>query len=618
MAELSRLIEMFEAAEQATNDSRQESERARDYYDDKQLTDEEIAALEKRRQPPVIENLVKPKVDGLCGLERQTRTDPVCYPRTYGDDEAAQVATDALRYVADDQKLDMKRSQVFNHMLVEGLGGVEVIVEKARNAIDPKVVPVAWDRIFYDPHSAQPDFCDSNYQGYTTWMDEAEAKAKPEWKGKEAIIEATIERPTRSQGGTFEDKPKFTVWADKRRKRLRIVTLYYKEGGVWYRTVYTLAGELEECKPSPWLDEDGKPECGLILASAYVDRDNNRYGIVRGMFSLQDEVNKRRSKYLHLINTRQMRFSRAFEGNKAEIRKEAARPDGVFIADKDEMEIVGTNDLSVGNFNLLQEAKTALQGIGPNAHMQGKEGKDQSGRAILAMQQAGMTEMAPLLDALRDFNIRVYRAIWNRIRQFWTTERWIRVTDDQKAVKFFAVNTTRANVAMQKIGEAVKTQKIDQETAQQYAQQVQADPSMTQPANVLAELDVDIQIDEVMNTPTLHAEQFEMLSQAIGSGILGQPPSPGYVKMWLMASTFRNKNEMIQMLDEQTQQQGQMGQQAQQLQQQGMEAEVGLKQAQGIKTMAEAEAKVIENQLAPARAIMEAHQAGDQSAAPQN
>jgi hypothetical protein len=616
MAELSRLIDMFESAEQATSDSRAESERARDYYDDKQLTEEEISALGKRRQPPVVENLVKPKVDGLCGLERQTRTDPVCYPRTYGDDEAAQVATDALRYVADDQKLDMKRSQVFNNMLVEGLGGVEIIAEQVRGAIDPKIVPIAWDRIFADPHSSQPDYSDASYLGFQTWMDEEDANAR--WPDKKELIAATIEKPARS-ADTFDDKPRWQVWADKKRKRLRVSTVYYKEQGEWFRAVYTLAGELEPCEPSPWLDEDGKPECGLVIQSAYVDRDNNRYGIVRGMFSLQDEVNKRRSKYLHLINTRQLRMSRSHEGNKNELRKEIARPDGIVFADKDELEVISTNDLSVGNFNLLQEAKAALQGIGPNAHMQGKEGKDQSGRAILAMQQAGMTEMAPLLDALRDFNMRVYRAVWNRIRQFWTTERWVRVTDDEKAVKFFAVNTT---AAAKKIIDAANKKEIDHPTAQQYLGQVKQaaemgmlPPDQMQPANVLAELDIDIQIDEVVNTPTLHAEQFEMLSQAISSGILGQPPSPEYVKMWLMASTFRNKAEMIAVLDEQQEQQGQMGQQQQQLAQAHAEAEVGLKQAQGLKTMAEAEGQVIENEMAPAQAVVDAQSQGFNEAA---
>jgi hypothetical protein len=282
----------------------------------------------------------------------------------------------------------------------------------------------------------------------------------------------------------------------------------------------------------------------------------------------------------------------------------------VFFADKDEVELIGTNDLSIGNLNLLQEAKEAIQGTGPNAHMQGKEGEKQSGRAILAMQQAGMTEMAPLLDALRDFNLRTYRAIWNRIRQFWTSERWVRVTDDENSVKFFAVNTTQANVAMQKITEAAKEGKVDQQTAQQYMMQVQMDPQMQQPANNLAELDVDIQIDEIMNTPTLHAEQFEQLVQLATSGMFPVPP-----EIIIRASNLRDKQQLLDILKEQQQQQGQMGQQQQELQMRGAQAEVAKVEAEGIKTMAEAEGKVIENEMAPAKAMIDAQSQGFQQEA---
>ncbi len=608
MADLAKLIKLFEASEEASVESRAEGERARDYYDDKQITDAEAAILTRRKQPPVVDNMVKPKIDSLCGLERQTRTDPACFPRTYGDDESAQVATDALRYVADDQKLDIKRSAVFNNMLTEGFGGVEVIAKKVKNGIDPHIIQIAWDRLFADPHSSQADYSDAAYCGFITWMDTEEAKAQ--WPGKDDIVETSYNKASSERTETFADKPKWALWADKTRNRVRIVTMYYKEKAVWHRVVFTLAGELEECAPSPWLDEDKQPECGLILASAYVDRDNNRYGLVRGMFSLQDEVNKRRSKYLHLVNSRQMRFSRGFEADKAELRKEGARPDGIFIADKDEMEIVGTSDMSVGHLNLLQEAKQSLQGIGPNAHMQGKEGKDQSGRAILAMQQAGMTEMAPLLDSLRDFNLRVFRAAWNRIRQFWNEERWIRVTDDEKAVKFFAVNTTQAQVAMQKVKDGVEKGKLQPEQAQQFAQQIQMDPNMQAPANVLAELDVDIQIDEVMNTPTLHAEQFEMLSQAIGTGVLGQPPPPAIIEMWLRASTFRDKQKMIDVLKEAQEGQGQMGQQQQELQTRAANAEIAGKETAAMLNAQKAEGQAIDNQLKVPQALVAAQSQG--------
>jgi hypothetical protein len=47
----------------------------------------------------------------------------------------ADAATDALRYVKDDQDIDIKRSRVFENMLVEGEGAVEVTVRKLKNGL---------------------------------------------------------------------------------------------------------------------------------------------------------------------------------------------------------------------------------------------------------------------------------------------------------------------------------------------------------------------------------------------------------------------------------------------------------------------------------------------------
>ena len=42
------------------------------------------------------------------------------------------------------------------------------------------------------------------------------------------------------------------------------------------------------------------------MQSGYVDRDNNRYGAIKDMIGPQDEINKRRSKALHLLTMRQV------------------------------------------------------------------------------------------------------------------------------------------------------------------------------------------------------------------------------------------------------------------------------------------------------------------------
>lgn len=541
---LTQLVRWYEASEQASQDSRTEAEQARDYYDGKQLTESEVRALRKRKQPVQWNNLIKRKIDYLRGLERQSRTDPKAYPRTAVHEQDADAATDALRYVAADQNIDISRSQVFEHMLIEGFGGVEVTVARGpKGVIDPKVTVIAWDRIFFDPHSSKLDFSDARYLGFVTWMDVSAAKAR--WKDKAAIIEATENKSTSSNTETYDDKPRWANWYDAGRKRIRVVTMYYLDDSEqWARCEFTLSGHLSDPAPSPFIDEDGKPECGLILQAAYRDRDNDPYGIVRDMIPIQDGVNKRESKALHLLTMRQVRVGRSLAAQATTIRGELARPDGLIVADSGEVEVLNTQDMTAGHFQLLQEAKQNLSAMGPNATMQGKAGQDQSGRAILALQQGGMVEMAPLLDGLRHLTIRMYRQVWNRIRQYWTDERWVRVTDDNE-VRFSALNTTKGTLAMRKLADAFKAGQIDEPTARQYEQQIRMDPAMMQPANVVAELDVDIDIDEAQDTPTLQVEQFQQITALAQSGTVPIPP-----EVIIEASTLRNKQKLLKMIED--------------------------------------------------------------------
>lgn len=581
----SELCARYEVAEEASQDARREAERARDYYDGRQLDEKQIAALKRRKQPIVIENLIRPKVDYLCGLERQSRTDPKAYPRTMAHEDDASAATDALRYVADDQDYPVKRSQVFQQMLVEGFGGIEVYAEQTRNGIDPALKLIDWDRMFYDPHSSRSDFSDAMYLGYVTWMDASEAKRR--WQDKADVIDATMNVGSGNTGETFEDKPRWQNWADTRRRRVRIVTIYDRTRGVWERGVFTKAGLLEDMAPSPFLDEDGQPECALILQSAYVDRENDRYGLVRDYITLQDEVNKRRSKFLHLSNSRTLRVSTAVAQSPDEVRKEMSRPDGVFIGEAGDVEDLTNYNMASGHFSLLAEAKEAIKAVGPNATMQGKSGQDQSGRAILALQQGGMTEIAPLMDALRHFNIRVYRAIWNRIRQFWTGERWVRVTDDESNVRFVGLNVTQGAQAALKVRQALKAGEVDEPTAMQFMEQIAMDPAMQQPANAVAELDVDIEIDEAVDTPTLQIEQFEQLTKLAPMA----PPQymPTMFEMLIEASNLRNKDKLRKIAQQASQPDPSM-QMAQEMQMRSGVAQIENTEADTAKKLAEAEA----------------------------
>jgi hypothetical protein len=106
----SRYVQQFEEYLQASDNGRAEAEKARNYLDGNQFTAAEVNALKKRKQPITPENLIRPKIEALCGLERQGRVDPQAYPRVPSKQDDADAATDALRYVEQDQDSTSRRA----------------------------------------------------------------------------------------------------------------------------------------------------------------------------------------------------------------------------------------------------------------------------------------------------------------------------------------------------------------------------------------------------------------------------------------------------------------------------------------------------------------------------
>lgn len=616
LLDVNDLVRMFEESEDSSLDARGQAERDRDYYDGKQLTADEQSTLRKRGQPVVIDNRIKDKIDFLLGLEKQQRMDPKALPRTPVHEDDADGCTQALRYVTEEEGYKQKRSACWKNLLVEGAAGIAVAVKSPRSSATqvslggtPPMLPspdgsplmaappqimdvtlrrVAWDRMFWDPHSSEPDFSDSFYLGVVVWMDWSEALAQygdtPENRN---ALEVTMQTSTISQ--TYDDKPKFRIWADKKRKRVRIVQMWIKRDEQWYFAEFTKGGILK-AGPSPYKTDAGESDCELIFQSAYVDRDNNRYGLVREMISLQDGVNKRHSKALHLLNTAQIVMTEgalSALNDVEKVRKEAAKPDGVIVvaegnrAIEERFQFNTRSDLAGGQLQLLQEMKQAIDLKGPNATMLGDKtggGQAASGKAIIASQQGGIMSIGDLSDNLRHLDLRVYRAIWNRIRQFWNGEKWLRVTDDENNVKWVGINVDRARLQMA----------------------MQQNPQMGQKIagaiGRVAELDCDIILDEAPDALTPQLEQFQALVELKKFDKENEIPFRAIVQAM---PNLKNKAAILSEIDKNKAPSPQQ-QAVQQLKFRGAAAEVADKEAAGILKRAQA-AKAAHDATAPHR-----------------
>jgi hypothetical protein len=126
---LTRVQDFYLSTVNESTDSRELSERDRDYYDGKQLTSSELEEYKKRTQPPTINNLIKPAVDRTIGYEIQTRADIKAFPRNPDNEDVAEAATDALRYVADNSDFDQTKTECATNLFIEGTCASIVEVE---------------------------------------------------------------------------------------------------------------------------------------------------------------------------------------------------------------------------------------------------------------------------------------------------------------------------------------------------------------------------------------------------------------------------------------------------------------------------------------------------------
>lgn len=538
---LEDLRKMASDAMDLQDSARLESQKDQDYYDDYQWTADERRILEGRGQPCLTFNHIKPAVNAIVGIRERSKVDPKAWGRTPKDQDAAEIFTDGLRYVSDITRFNNTKRYALFQLAIWGItGGMVEVDETGQELKTPKIDPRDY---FYDPFSRELDFSDARYDGLAKWMDlDAVIEMNPNYrehlndtlKSAPAVPGSYDDRPTDGQRG----------WADRGKRRILLIEMYHKHRGEWWKSVFCW-GALLESGPSPYLEflpgGRRRPKKCTVTQSCYVDRENRRYGVVRAMRGPQDAINKGRSKAVHIMNVRQATVSPTV-GDIDLVRRELAKPDGVIVARQGEVEPLPLHtQLVPAHIELLRDAKSEMQRQSPSPGIVGRQASSQSGIAIQREQEAGLTEQAPLLAAFDDWVLRMYRAMADGIKQFWTDEKHIRVTDDENAPKFLVMN------------EPI----VDPMTGQPMI-----DPRTGQPAlkNVPSEMDVDLVLDVTPDTAVIQEEQWSKMTEL-------QAAQPGFFppEVLLEASSLPKKRVLLDKLKQAQEQASQVPDQAMQL-----------------------------------------------------
>lgn len=546
------------------------------YREGEQWTAEELAVLAERKQPDTVNNQIAVVVNKLIGdlINQRFRIGyrgrnlpppqpPVAPgqpppPVPVGDDEIANVLTDIFLYVRQNNDLEFEERDMADDGFTGGMGVLEVTVE-FDDMLQPEIKVKHEDPliVFPDPDSRRYDWNeDARFVSRAKWVgiDEAE-ELYPHVadKLKSAVSSTSSGSFDSSASGQLGSVDSFTKadYVDKDNEKVRLIEVeykkYYKEyiyigvdGVIPFKKMSEVNDLVKAAKeqglPYSIIDRLGYDICVGVYAAgvlcehhvtdqkyytlipyfAYKRKSGEPYSLVALALSMQDAINKRESKALHLLSANRAIFERSAVKEVAKMAEERARPDGnIEVSDgalaNGRFQLQENLELAASQYNMHKGALEDLYKIvGIDPRMGQQTGEIRSGAGLQRKYTEASKPLATLFDNIRRTRKIMARVILDRVQKYFTQEKIFLITDDNKDTR--SLTLTAPIIERIKVG--------------QY----------------------DVVVDEFEDNPTIQNEQFQTMAQTLATIL---PYGPFWTKMLLRMSDVRDKNEIIKQLEAQ-------------------------------------------------------------------
>jgi hypothetical protein len=501
--ELRNLHSWVIEAQFVSSDWRQRSWRYCELYDgaEAQWTQEDWAKAEELGVDPITVNRIFPTCNMLLGTQILTKHNLIAKGRSPKDSETAQAMSEGMQFVMDQWEGEFLITGAFRDSLIPGFGCLRVTLANDPRREKIKLVYTDWKEIDWDPFGS-PWFDPSRtrYVFYHRWMD-VDDLISMFWERQRDIEEAYNALTSSStQGGMYgpigwdeatlvEDyRRAYTggYWADRVRRRVRPVEMWYRLYEANYFAVFndgraielnhdrmsgsdmfqairnaqevvqavvphiyvcTFLGDLELYHERSPFNHDMYPMVPFI---GYLDRYNCPYGLPRQFEGQQEEVNKRRSMALAVLQKRRViAEENVVQGGHDELDKlyqEANKLDGFMVVSSGKagaFKIVeDRGELFTAHVRLLEQSEREIQEIsGANAESMGYESNARTGVAQQQRIGQGNTLVAPIFANLKRSERMLGYQIGCNMQQYWQKEKMLRVTDHLTgADRFVALN----------------------------------------------------------------------------------------------------------------------------------------------------------------------------------
>lgn len=499
-AELRKLLEWwyYEKDKQAAN--RMEMAMDADMYDNIQWDPEDAAVLRERGQVPLVFNEVAPMVDWIIGTERRTRVDWRIMPRTEDDVELADVKTKVMKYVSDINRVAFNRSRAFADAAKVGVGWVDDGVRDDPTADILYDKWEDWRNVLWDSASYEHDLSDARYIFRWRWVDEDVALAMfPE---RADVIRSAVEDSKHAAMADWEEDTWYSaeellsgaksgtlnaagagLMIDAKRRRVKLIECQYRKPlqskivsagpmrGMFFNDQdQALIGALNQHGGSIIDKVVMRVHMAVFTEAAMIShgpsgfrhnrftltpiwcyrrgRDRLPYGVIRRVRDIQQDLNKRASKALWMLNTNQVIADEGAVDDWNILRDEADRPDGLIIkkAGKD-LQIRRDTDAATGQIQMMTlDAQSIQKSAGVSQENLGRQTNAVSGEAIKARQLQGSVVTTEPFDNLRLATQVQGEKLLSMVEQFYTEEKAIRLTGSKGALDWVRINQPELQV----------------------------------------------------------------------------------------------------------------------------------------------------------------------------
>lgn len=493
--ELRQLLEWwyFERDRQAAN--RLDQAIDADFYDGIQWDPTDAQVLRDRGQMPLVYNEVAPMVDWLIGTERRTRVDWRVMPRTEDDVELADVKTKVLKYVSDINRVPFNRSRAFADAVKVGVGWIDdgVRDDPTQDVIYDRYED--WRNVLWDSLSYEHDLSDARYVFRWRWVDEDIAVAM--FPDRADVIRRAVEDAQHAGPADWDDETEWVtsdellsgakhgvlraggsaMMVDAKRRRVRLIEAQYRKpakakiiasgplkgtffnerdqalmqalaqsGGsivdkVVMRVHFAVFTESHMLAMGPSIYRHNR----FTLTPVWCyrrGRDRMPYGVIRRVRDIQQDLNKRASKALFLLNTNQIIADEGATDDWNLLRDEADRPDGLIIKKQGkELLIRRDTDAATGQIQMMTlDAQSIQKSAGVSQENLGRQTNAVSGEAIKARQLQGSVVTTEPFDNLRlAVQIQGEKQL-SLVEQFYTEEKVVRLTGAKGAIDWVRIN----------------------------------------------------------------------------------------------------------------------------------------------------------------------------------